>query len=117
MKEMWIGKFQSLESPYYHLKALNPHSIDMMRYYCGDITRVQLFAMKAPGRDIWSSASFNMQFANGMVGHLTSSYDIERGHPMERCEVGVLHRGVRPRVIILGPELYYDFGVNPPTVY
>jgi predicted dehydrogenase len=22
-----------------------------------------------------------------MVGHLTGSYDIERGHPMERCEV------------------------------
>ncbi len=43
--------------------------------------------MKAPGRDIWSTASFNFQFANGAVGHLTSSYDIERGHPMERCEV------------------------------
>ncbi len=84
---LWIGKFQSLESPNYHLKALNPHSIDMMRYYCGEIARVQCFAMKAPGRDIWSTASFNMQFENGMVGHLTSSYDIERGHPMERCEV------------------------------
>jgi predicted dehydrogenase len=43
--------------------------------------------MKAPGRDIWSTASINMKFANGAVGHLTSSYDIERGHPMERCEV------------------------------
>jgi len=28
-----------------------------------------------------------MKFANNAVGHLTSSYDIERGHPMERCEV------------------------------
>ena len=28
-----------------------------------------------------------MQFACGAVGHLTSSYDIKRGHPMERCEV------------------------------
>ena len=84
---LWIGKFQSLESPLYHLKALNPHSVDMMRHFCGDIARVQLFAMQAPGRDIWSTASFNMQFENGMVGHLTSSYDIERGHPMERCEV------------------------------
>ena len=53
----------------------------------GDIVKVQCFGMRAPGRDIWSTASFNFQFANGMVGHLTSSYDIERGHPMERCEV------------------------------
>jgi predicted dehydrogenase len=84
---LWIGKFQELESPYYHLKALNPHSIDMMRYYCGEIKEVQCFAMRAPGRNIWSTASINMKFANGAVGHLTSSYDIERGHPMERCEV------------------------------
>jgi predicted dehydrogenase len=59
----------------------------MIRYYCGDIAKVQCFAMKAPGRNIWSSASFNLQLRNGMVGHLTSSYDIARGHPMERCEV------------------------------
>ena len=84
---LWIGKFQELESPYYHLKALNPHSVDIMRYFCGDIDKVQCFAMKAPGRNIWSTASINMQFKNNAVGHLTSSYDIERGHPMERCEV------------------------------
>jgi predicted dehydrogenase len=28
-----------------------------------------------------------MRFANGVVGGLTGSYDIMRGHPMERCEV------------------------------
>jgi predicted dehydrogenase len=84
---LWIGRPESFDSPYFHLKALNPHSIDMVRYYCGDITEVQCFAMKAPGRDIWSTASFNFRLANGMVGHLTSSYDIARGHPMERCEV------------------------------
>jgi predicted dehydrogenase len=84
---LWIGKFQELESPYYHLKALNPHSVDIMRHFCGDIAKVHCFAMKAPGRNIWSTASINMKFKNGMVGHLTSSYDIERGHPMERCEV------------------------------
>jgi predicted dehydrogenase len=84
---LWIGKFQELESPYYHLKALNPHSVDIMRHFCGDIEKVHCFAMKAPGRNIWSTASINMKFKNGMVGHLTSSYDIERGHPMERCEV------------------------------
>jgi predicted dehydrogenase len=87
---LWIGRPGNFDSPYFHLKALNPHSVDMMRYFCGDIQKVQCFAMKAPGRNIWSTASCNMLFANGAVGHLTSSYDIARGHPMERCEVAVL---------------------------
>jgi len=84
---LWIGKPGSFDSPYFHLKALNPHSVDIMRYYCGDVAKVHCFAMKAPGRNIWSTASFNVRFANGAVGHLTSSYDLARGHPMERCEV------------------------------
>ncbi len=87
---LWIGRPGDFESPYFHMKALPPHSIDMMRYYCGDVTAVHCFAVKAPGRSIWSTASINMRFANGAVGHLTSSYDIARGHPMERCEVAGL---------------------------
>jgi len=93
---LWIGRHGNFDSPYFHLKALNPHSIDMMRYYCGDIESVQCFAMKAPGRNFWSTASFNMRFTNGAVGHLTSSYDIARGHPMERCEVA----GVKGRFVL-----------------
>ena len=84
---MWIMN-PAESSPYYHLKALHPHTIDVMRYFCGDIEAVQCFATKAPGRKIWSTAQFNMRFKNGVVGSLTGSYDIERGHPMERCEVG-----------------------------
>ena len=83
---MWIMN-PAESSPYYHLKALHPHTIDVMRYFCGDIEAVQCFATKAPGRKIWSTAQFNMRFKNGVVGSLTGSYDIERGHPMERCEV------------------------------
>lgn len=93
---LWIGRLGSFESPYYHLKALNPHSIDLIRHFCGDIDSVQCFAMKAPGRNFWSTASFNFALTNGMVGHLTSSYDIERGHPMERVEVA----GVRGRFVL-----------------
>ncbi len=84
---LWIGKPQDFESPYYHLKALNPHSFEIIRYFMGPIEAVQCFAMKAPGRTIWSTASINLKFQCGAVGHLTSSYDIARGHPMERCEV------------------------------
>ena len=59
-----------------------------MRYFCGDISAVHCFGAKAPGRQIWSTAQFSFRFKNGAVGALTGSYDIERGHPMERCEVG-----------------------------
>lgn len=83
---MWIMN-PAESSPFYHLQALHPHTIDVMRYFCGDIEAVQCFATKAPGRSIWSTAQFNMRFKNGVVGSLTGSYDIERGHPMERCEV------------------------------
>ena len=83
---MWI-KNPNESSPYFQIKALHPHTVDIMRYYCGDIVEVHCFAVKAPGRKIWSTAQFGMKFASGAIGSLTGSYDIERGHPMERCEV------------------------------
>jgi len=86
---MWI-KNPNESSPWFQIKALHPHTIDVMRYFCGDVEAVQCFAAKAPGRSIWSTAQFNMKFKNGVVGSLTGSYDIERGHPMERCEVAGL---------------------------
>lgn len=84
---LWIGKFGEFDSVNYHLKALNPHSVDMIRWFCGPIESVQCYAKKASGRNIWSTASINVRFASGAVGHLTSSYDIARAHSVERCEV------------------------------
>ena len=86
---MWI-KNPNESFPYFHIKALHPHTVDVMRYFCGDVEAVQCFATKSPGRTIWTTAHFNMKFKNGVVGGLTGSYDIERGHPMERCEVAGL---------------------------
>lgn len=83
---MWIMNPRE-SSPYFQIKALHPHTVDVMRHFMGDVEAVQCFATKAPGRAIWSTATFNMRFKNGAVGTLTGSYDIERGHPMERCEV------------------------------
>lgn len=83
---MWI-KNPVESSPYFQIKALHPHTVDIMRHFCGDVEAVQCFATKAPGRAIWTTAHFSMRFKNGVVGGLTGSYDIERGHPMERCEV------------------------------
>ena len=112
---MWIMN-PAESSPYYHLKALHPHTIDVMRYFCGDIEAVQCFATKAPGRKIWSTAQFNMRFKNGVVGSLTGSYDIERGHPMERCEVA----GTGGRFVLedMWHELtFYPAGNLEKTVY
>jgi len=92
---MWI-KNPAESSPYVQIKALHPHTVDVMRYFCGDVAAVQCFATKAPGRKIWSTAHFNFKFKNGCVGGLTGSYDIERGHPMERCEVA----GTRGRFVL-----------------
>jgi len=92
---MWIMNPRE-SSPWFQIKALHPHTVDIMRHFCGDIEAVQCFATKAPGRKIWSTAQFNMRFTSGAVGHLSGSYDIERGHPMERCEVA----GVNGRFVI-----------------
>ncbi len=103
---MWIMNPRE-SSPYFHLKALHPHTIDVMRYFCGDIEAVHCFATKAPGRAIWSTAVFNMKFKNGAVGTLTGSYDIERGHPMERCEVA----GTKGRFVI--EDMYREVTLYP----
>ncbi len=103
---MWIMNPRE-SSPYFQLKALHPHTVDVMRYFCGDIEAVQCFATKAPGRRIWSTATFNMRFVNGMVGTLTGSYDIERGHPMERCEVA----GTKGRFVI--EDMYREATLYP----
>lgn len=103
---MWIMNPRE-SSPWFHLKALHPHTIDVMRYFCGDIEAVHCFATKAPGRQIWSTAVFNMRFKSGAVGTLTGSYDIERGHPMERCEVA----GVNGRFVI--DDMYREATLYP----
>ena len=92
---MWIMNPRET-SPWFQIKALHPHTVDIMRYFAGDIEAVQCFALKAPGRKIWSTAQFNMRFKSGAVGHLTGSYDIERGHPMERTELA----GINGRFVI-----------------
>ncbi len=84
---LWINN-PNESSPWFHLRALHPHSIDVMRFFAGPISKVQAFLHKGPGRTIWSNASINVQFASGAVGHLTGSYDASRYHPIERCEVG-----------------------------
>jgi predicted dehydrogenase len=83
---MWINN-PNESSPHFHMRALHPHSIDVMRYFCGDVKKVQAFFKKGKGRKIWSNVQVNMQFANGIIGHLTGSYDAGGAYGLETCEI------------------------------
>lgn len=94
---LWIRNRRD-DPPYFHLRALHSHSVDVMRHLAGDVARVQAFFLKGAGRQSWSNASINMQFASGALGHLTGSYDMHGPdrHSIERTEAG----GTNGRVVI-----------------
>jgi len=86
---MWINN-RNESSPWFHMRALHPHSFDVMRYYGGDVAKVQAFFKKGKGRKIWSNVQVNVLFKNGIVGHLTGSYDATGpggSYGLERLEV------------------------------
>jgi predicted dehydrogenase len=103
---MWI-KNPRESSPWFQIKALHPHTVNLIHYFAGPVESVQCFAMKAPGRSIWSTAQFNLRLASGAVGHLCGSYDIERGHPMERVE----YAGLKGRFVI--EDLFREVTLYP----
>ena len=103
---MWIMN-PNESSPYFQIKALHPHTVDIMRHFCGDVEAVQCFATHSPARTIWTTAHFSMRFKNGVVGGLTGCYEIERGHPMERCEVA----GTKGRFVI--DDMYREATLYP----
>lgn len=86
---MWINN-PNESSPHFHIRALHPHSLDVMRYFCGEVSKVHAFFKKGRGRKIWSNLQLNLQFSNGVIGNLMGSYDGGgSGHPwgLETCEV------------------------------
>jgi predicted dehydrogenase len=90
---MWINN-PNETSPWFHIRALHPHSLDICRYYGGRVKKVQAFMNRAPKEDgpdgkrvCWSNIQVNMLFENEVVGHLTGSYDANPAHNLERCEV------------------------------
>ena len=83
---MWIDNPVET-SPWFHIRALHPHSIDVMRYFAGGVRRVAAFFMKGEGRTIWSNAKIVMEFAGGVIGSLTGSYDAGGGFGLETCDV------------------------------
>jgi len=83
---MWINN-PNETSPWFHLRALHPHSLDVMRYFCGDVKSVHAFLAKGKGRAIWSNAQVGLLFENGVVGNLTGSYDAGGSFGLELCDV------------------------------
>jgi predicted dehydrogenase len=83
---MWINNPVET-SPWFHLRALHPHSFDVIRYFCGDVKRVAAFMMKGEGRSIWSNTQIILEFENGAIGNLVGSYDAGASYGLERCEV------------------------------
>jgi predicted dehydrogenase len=83
---MWINN-PNESSPHFHMRALHPHSIDVMRYFCGDVAQVQAFFKRGKGRKGWSNVQANMLFESGVVGHLTGSYDAGASYGLETLEV------------------------------
>jgi predicted dehydrogenase len=83
---MWINN-PNESSPWFHIRALHPHSLDVMRYFAGEVNRVQAFFKKGKGRKIWSNVQVNLQYQNGIIGHLTGSYDAGGSYGLETLEV------------------------------
>ncbi len=103
---MWIGN-PNETSPWFHIRALHPHSLDIMRFFCGDVKRVHAFFNRAPGRVCYSNVQVNLEFVNGVVGHLTGSYDTNPRHNLERCEV----MGTEGRFVL--DNLYEELTLYP----
>ena len=83
---MWINN-PNESSEHFHMRALHPHSLDVMRYFAGDVEKVQAFFKKGKGRAIWSNVQVNLLFRNGVIGHLTGSYDAGGSYGLETLEV------------------------------
>src|SRR5579875_1465605 len=83
---MWINN-PNESSPWYHLRALHPHSIDILRFVAGDVESVAAFAKKGKGREIWSNVMVLIKFRSGVVGTLTGSYDAGPSWGLEQLDV------------------------------
>ena len=46
---MWISN-RTERSDHFHMRALHPHSLDVMRYFAGDVRKVHAFFKKGKGQ-------------------------------------------------------------------
>ena len=92
---MWINN-PNESSPWFHIRALHPHSLDVMSYFAAEWIGLHAFFKKGKGRQIWSNVQANLLYENGVIGHLTGSYDAGGSYGLETLELV----GSEGRVII-----------------
>ncbi len=88
---MWINNPVET-SPWFHMRALHPHSFDVMRYFCGNVKSVVAFLNKGDTlagkpRITYSNVQVLLHFESGVVGNLTGSYDAGGSYGLEFCDV------------------------------
>lgn len=90
---MWINN-PNETSPWFHIRALHPHSLDVMRFFAGDVAQVHAIFKKGPKKDgpdgkrvCWSNLQANLLFKNGVVGHLRGSYDAGGTYGLENLDI------------------------------
>ena len=102
---MWINN-PNESAPHFHMRALHPHSLDVMRFFAGsEVSKVQAFFKKGLGRKIWSNVQVNLLYENGIIGHLTGSYDAGGSYGLETLEVV----GSDARFVLRDACEYLDF--------
>ncbi len=102
---MWINN-PNESAPHFHMRALHPHSLDVMRYFAqAEVKKVQAFFKKGAGRKIWSNVQVNLLYENGIIGHLTGSYDAGGTYGLETLEVV----GSEARVVLRDACEYLEF--------
>jgi predicted dehydrogenase len=104
---LWSGPNEASSDDAESLWRLAHHGLDLIRWLCGDIARLQCFAVKTPQRETWSSAQINLETAAGVVGNLTVSRDMATRHPLARCEVA----GTTARLVI--DNIYEEIALYP----
>lgn len=90
---MWINN-PNETSPWFHIRALHPHSLDVMRYFAGDVAKVYAIFKKGPKKDspdgkrvCWSNLQATLLFKNGVIGNLRGSYDAGGTYGLENLDI------------------------------
>lgn len=71
---LWIHN-PNETAPWFHVRALHPHSLDLLHHFGGDVARVVAFMRQGEGRSTWSNVQLLLQFRSGATGQLMGSYD------------------------------------------
>lgn len=80
--------FNRGQGKYYLLFELQVHSLDMLRYFGGEVEEVYAQFTNPAQRPIYTTCIIQLRFCTGALGTLIGSYDGGFSHPIERLEVG-----------------------------